>query len=134
MVPKAISIGALGPDRGAPPSEATLIIKSGPPPIPINHYTMMKRPRTGYCMCVCVCVCTDGRALKRVEGGAGISQLETDVLASFKRPPQPRPAPPNTNRHRRRYTARQLEQQIQQNTVCIQYYQQIRPPDRLPGD
>lgn len=35
----------------------TLIIQSGPPPIPIHHYTMMKRPSAGYFVC---CVVTGG--------------------------------------------------------------------------
>lgn len=59
---------------------ATVITPSGPPPIPISRYTMMKRPTQDIGVYAC-CFPGDGRPLEDV-GEVGVSQLETDVLVS----------------------------------------------------
>lgn len=54
------------------------------------------------------------------EEGGGVSQLETDVLASSKH--ERLVTPPNTNTDTRRYAARQLQRHMPQSTVSPQIY------------
>lgn len=108
LFPKAKFIMAPGTKRrgwgGGQSSIGPLSLsRLDPPVITISHYTMMKRPTTGYWSVFSVGTggVQKGCAAREVVGGWGVgcdSQLETDVIASSKHR-----APGNTTPHKQRH-------------------------------
>ena len=112
---------------GAPISDhlpsPTLISQSGPPPMPINHYSMMKQPAQD------IGVLCGFSGDDRVWMG-GSRSWETDVRAATKHPSPPHSVQTQTLAQIHCTAAVTA---IQKNTVCIQY-EQVSPIYRLTGE
>lgn len=106
--------GGRGPQSSIRPLSLSRL---DPPVITISHYTMMKRPTTGYWSVFSV---GTGGVQRGCAMGGGREEVSHSwrQMSSLLLNTERLVTPPNTNTDTRRYAARQLQRHMLQSTVC----------------
>lgn len=110
--------GGRGPQSSIGPLSLSRL---DPPVITISHYTMMKRPTTGYWSVFSV---GTGGVQRGCAMGGGREEVSHSwrQMSSLLLNTERLVTPPNTNTDTHRYAARQLQRHMPQSTVSPQIY------------